>query len=83
MRLQTNNALISFDLLQQISSLIALTGVQEMSVDEHPKPKTDAASLAKLPPVFAKEGTVTAGTASVSSGIVLLKNKFICYCTEL
>lgn len=39
-------------------------GVQEMTIDEHPKPKTDSASLAKLPAVFAKNGTVTAGNAS-------------------
>lgn len=37
-----------------------------MAVDEHPKPKTTLEALAKLPPVFKKGGTVTAGTASVS-----------------
>jgi acetyl-CoA acyltransferase 2 len=39
----------------------------ELSVDEHPKPKTTAEGLAKLAPVFKKGGTVTAGTASVSA----------------
>jgi acetyl-CoA C-acetyltransferase len=32
--------------------------------DEHPKPGTTAADLAKLRPVFRKDGTVTAGNAS-------------------
>jgi len=39
-------------------------GVVEMAQDEHPKPQATAEGLAKLPPVFAKGGTVTAGTAS-------------------
>lgn len=43
-------------------------GPTEMSVDEHPKPQTTAEGLAKLPPVFKKDGTVTAGTASVGGG---------------
>jgi acetyl-CoA acetyltransferase family protein len=32
--------------------------------DEHPRPDVTAAQLAKLKPVFAKDGTVTAGNAS-------------------
>jgi acetyl-CoA acetyltransferase family protein len=32
--------------------------------DEHPRPDTTLASLAKLPPVFRKGGTVTAGNSS-------------------
>lgn len=32
--------------------------------DEHPRPQTTMQSLAKLPPVFKKDGTVTAGNAS-------------------
>ena len=36
-------------------------------VDEHPRPKTTMEILSKLPPVFKKGGTVTAGNASVSS----------------
>lgn len=35
----------------------------EVDTDEHPRPGTDAATLAKLKPLFA-EGTVTAGNAS-------------------
>ena len=35
----------------------------EVDTDEHPRPGTDAAALAKLKPLFA-EGTVTAGNAS-------------------
>lgn len=42
-------------------------GPEEFSVDEHPKPNTTIEGLAKLPPVFKKDGTVTAGGASVSS----------------
>jgi acetyl-CoA acetyltransferase family protein len=33
-------------------------------VDEHPRPDTTMEGLAKLPPAFAKDGTVTAGNAS-------------------
>ncbi|XP_021964772.1 3-ketoacyl-CoA thiolase, mitochondrial [Folsomia candida] len=36
----------------------------EMTEDEHPKPKTTLEGLAKLPTVFKKNGTVTAGSAS-------------------
>jgi acetyl-CoA C-acetyltransferase len=32
--------------------------------DEHPRPQTTLAGLAKLPPVFKSDGTVTAGNAS-------------------
>ena len=32
--------------------------------DEHPRPDTTEQSLAKLPPVFSKTGTITAGNAS-------------------
>ncbi|KAG8948662.1 hypothetical protein FRC04_009427 [Tulasnella sp. 424] len=39
-------------------------GVETFSVDEHPRPETTLEALAKLPPVFKKGGTVTAGTAS-------------------
>merc|ERR1711923_90413 len=39
-------------------------GEVEMSLDEHPKPKTTIEQLAKLPPVFKKGGVVTAGGAS-------------------
>jgi len=39
-------------------------GTVEMSVDEHPKPNATLEGIAKLPPVFAKNGTVTAASAS-------------------
>ena len=42
-------------------------GPVDMTVDEHPKPQATPEGLAKLPPVFKKNGTVTAATASVSS----------------
>ncbi|XP_048265160.1 3-ketoacyl-CoA thiolase, mitochondrial [Bombus terrestris] len=35
-----------------------------VSTDEHPRPQTTSQSLAKLPPVFKKDGLVTAGSAS-------------------
>jgi len=35
-----------------------------ISDDEHPRPDTTLESLAKLPPVFRKEGSVTAGSSS-------------------
>jgi acetyl-CoA acyltransferase 2 len=39
------------------------------TADEHPRPDTSAATLAKLPPVFSKDGVVTAGNASgISDG---------------
>lgn len=53
-----------------------------MAQDEHPRPQTTPEQMAKLPPVFKKGGTVTAGNASVSSCTVWLypdrkKNKNI------
>ena len=39
-------------------------GPESFEVDEHPRPQTTMESLAKLPPVFKKDGTVTAGNAS-------------------
>jgi 3-oxoadipyl-CoA thiolase len=35
-----------------------------VDTDEHPRPSTDEASLARLRPVFKKDGTVTAGNSS-------------------
>ena len=46
-------------------------GEVEFKVDEHPK-ETSLEKLAKLPPVFKKDGTVTAGNASVSLPACLL-----------
>jgi acetyl-CoA acetyltransferase family protein len=39
-------------------------GPTQFTVDEHPRPQTTAEGLAKLPPVFKKDGVVTAGNAS-------------------
>jgi acetyl-CoA C-acetyltransferase len=39
-------------------------GDRQFTTDEHPRPDTTAASLARLPPVFSENGTVTAGNAS-------------------
>jgi acetyl-CoA acyltransferase 2 len=39
-------------------------GVVQVSRDEHPRPDTSAEALAKLTPVFRKDGVVTAGNAS-------------------
>lgn len=38
----------------------------DFAVDEHPKPAATSEGLAKLKPVFKKDGVVTAGNASVS-----------------
>ncbi|RVE43180.1 hypothetical protein evm_012168 [Chilo suppressalis] len=49
-----------------------------VSVDEHPRPQTTLEGLKKLPPVFKKEGLVTAGTASGISdgaGALVLANE--------
>ncbi|XP_037661988.1 3-ketoacyl-CoA thiolase, mitochondrial [Choloepus didactylus] len=44
-------------------------GKQTMQVDEHARPQTTLEQLNKLPPVFKKEGTITAGNASgISDG---------------
>ena len=40
-------------------------GSEEFKVDEHPRPQATKEQLAKLPPVFKKDGTATAGNASV------------------
>jgi acetyl-CoA C-acetyltransferase len=39
-------------------------GEVEVRRDEHPRPETTAEALARLPPVFKKGGTVTAGNSS-------------------
>jgi len=39
-------------------------GSVQFAVDEHPRPETSPEALAKLGPVFKKDGTVTAGNAS-------------------
>ena len=35
--------------------------VEAFTTDEHPRPKSTIEGLAKLPPIFLKDGTVTAG----------------------
>uniref|UniRef100_A0A2R5LDP5 Putative 3-ketoacyl-coa thiolase mitochondrial n=1 Tax=Ornithodoros turicata TaxID=34597 RepID=A0A2R5LDP5_9ACAR len=37
---------------------------EEFSIDEHPRPQSTLETLAKLPALFKKDGTVTAGNAS-------------------
>jgi acetyl-CoA acetyltransferase family protein len=45
----------------------------EFAVDEHPRPQTTLEILAKLPPVFKKDGVVTAGNASgICDGAAML-----------
>ncbi len=39
-------------------------GERIFQTDEHPRPDATQEALAKLPPVFSKEGTITAGNAS-------------------
>jgi len=49
-------------------------GVQVVAVDDHARPETTLEVLAKLPPAFKKDGTVTAGNASgiVDGGAALI-----------
>jgi len=48
------------------------TGPVTFDVDEHPRPQTTMETLGKLPAVFQKNGTVTAGNASVSYHLSVL-----------
>lgn len=41
-----------------------IVALPELAADEHPRPQTTAADLAKLKPAFRKNGTVTAGNSS-------------------
>lgn len=43
-----------------------------VDVDEHPRPETTLDKLNKLPSLFAKDGVVTAGTASVRKSFFAL-----------
>jgi acetyl-CoA acetyltransferase family protein len=49
-------------------------GVQSIDRDDHIRPETSLEGLSRLPPAFAKDGTVTAGNASgiVDGGAVLI-----------
>src|SRR5207302_1528743 len=50
-----------------------------VKVDEHPRPETTLEDLAKLPPAFAKDGTVTAGNSSgINGGAVALGHPLGC-----
>src|SRR5262249_12232473 len=44
--------------------LVSKKGTTQFAVDEHPRPQTTLEVLGKLPPVFKKDGVVTAGNAS-------------------
>ncbi len=44
--------------------LVTRKGTTQFLVDEHPRPQTNLEGLAKLGPVFKKDGVVTAGNAS-------------------
>jgi acetyl-CoA acetyltransferase family protein len=44
--------------------LVTRKGTTQFTVDEHPRPQTTMETLAKLAPVFKKDGVVTAGNAS-------------------
>jgi acetyl-CoA acyltransferase 2 len=44
--------------------LVTKKGTTQFTVDEHPRPQTTIETLAKLAPVFKKDGVVTAGNAS-------------------
>ncbi|CAD7092617.1 unnamed protein product [Hermetia illucens] len=53
----------------------------DFAVDEHPRPQTKIEGLSKLPTIFKKDGTVTAGSASgVSDGAaaVILASEAAC-----
>jgi acetyl-CoA acyltransferase 2 len=53
-------------------------GEVTVETDEHPKPETTLAALAKLPSIFKKNGTVNAGNASGicdGAGCVILANE--------
>ncbi len=60
--------------------LPAKKGAVTVSVDEHPRPQSTLESLAKLSPVFKKDGVVTAGNASGicdgASALVLASAEF-------
>ena len=56
-------------------------GRQTFSRDEHPFPDASLEKLAKLPPVFAKTGTITAGNSSgitdAAAAVVLASGSFV------
>ncbi|MCS6898279.1 MAG: acetyl-CoA C-acetyltransferase [Myxococcales bacterium] len=53
--------------------LVSKKGTVAFARDEHPRPQTTMEALAKLPPVFKKDGIVTAGNASgICDGAAML-----------
>ncbi|KAM4809431.1 3-ketoacyl-CoA thiolase, mitochondrial [Rhinophrynus dorsalis] len=53
-------------------------GTIKMEQDEHPRPQTTLEQMAKLPPVFKKDGVVTAGNASGicdGAGVVIVASE--------
>ena len=50
-----------------------LIALPQLAADEHPRPQTTIADLAKLRPAFVKDGTVTAGNSSgINDGAAVL-----------
>jgi acetyl-CoA acyltransferase 2 len=59
----------------EIAAIEVAQGKKTLTVDrdEHPRPQTTLETLAKLPPVFKKDGVVTAGNASgICDGAAML-----------
>src|SRR5262245_14783513 len=53
--------------------IVSKKGTIQFAVDEHPRPQTTLEILGKLPPVFKKDGVVTAGNASgICDGAAML-----------
>jgi acetyl-CoA C-acetyltransferase/acetyl-CoA acyltransferase 2 len=53
--------------------IVSKKGTVSFARDEHPRPQTTPEALAKLPPVFKKDGIVTAGNASgICDGAAML-----------
>jgi acetyl-CoA C-acetyltransferase/acetyl-CoA acyltransferase 2 len=53
--------------------IVTKKGTTTVARDEHPRPQTTLETLAKLPPVFKKDGVVTAGNASgICDGAAML-----------
>jgi len=56
-------------------------GMVDLLTDEHPRPDVTAAGMAKLPPVFKKNGVVTAANASGicdGAGMILVASEAAC-----
>ena len=53
---------------------VLFTGEIQVEMDEHARPDATIEQMAKLPPVFKKQGTVSAGNASVNSSCCSINN---------